>query len=966
MPHQPCVGTGGNDIILGTRGDDVIHGLDGNDRINGLSGDDLICGGEGHDSLRGKKGRDRLFGGPGRDFLGGGSGNDELFGEAGDDQLQGRRGDDALDGGEAFDRCDGGSNGKAGDSAVNCETVINVEITGSVPPMDVTQIFTDLEPTPPREDEIIAPPVDVGSTFPPPGPVVSPGPPVIIDTHFWDSGKVTPEKLAEALAEEVAPEEPSAEFNERSPSLADNGRKPGSWREVLPTGGKGKGDVAIHAALLRSSASPSGAEILYFAGNAFTPEENRTGRVKHTRVYKITDPGRNRFAVEDVPTPGDPPADLFCSGHALLENGSLLVTGGTEFFLNDTRIPAEHRALEHWTAIRDSFVFNPRTNTWSRSFPMNFQPGREAERRGGGRWYPSLLTLNSGRVVAFWGHPHGSDTRHTNNTPEIFRPNEGVWEFLGEEKGVPPAKDPTTAWGYPSVYMLPNGRVFRATAVPDPRHPDPKTAPTINVEINPIPESRGLVDAENGIDEITRRVSDGPGLGFRSQDNTYASVMLPLTPAERYKVRILLAGGFTYNPPPDMFIALQPELIELDRRNVGLVGRVRAWRDTGKRDPVIADRARMHPLVTILPTGEVLVSGGKNGFNLNDPQTPMRVAEIYNPFRDTWRTAAEAVIPRDYHAVAVLMPDGRVWHAGSSVQLTGQPNTGKEAQEHRVDLYEPSYYTETRPVVSSIDGPADPLYPPTADAPRGAAMMHLHDSGVTVEVEHFRDNIAKFALVRASSVTHFVNTDQRYIELEKELVGRQQFSVPGSTVPFFRFFYRLTSPPSSSIAPPGNYLLFAIDDRGVPSVGRFIRIDRQFVGELTLEAEDVTFATPTRRELVRLVCLEAEASTYRPQDLFEYGGIDFGTQEGVVKEFAARICAHTRHGGTINVRLDRPDGLQIATLQIPPTDTGEDKFDEQTTSVVPVEGVHNIFISFVPTLSDSSASLIVDRFKFKQ
>ncbi|MGH9891918.1 MAG: calcium-binding protein, partial [bacterium] len=131
VPHQPCAGTGGSDTILGTRGDDVIHGLDGNDRINGLSGDDLICGGEGHDSLRGKKGRDRLFGGPGPDFLRGGSGNDELFGEAGDDRLQGRRGDDALDGGEAFDRCDGGSNGKVGDSAVNCERVINVEITDS-------------------------------------------------------------------------------------------------------------------------------------------------------------------------------------------------------------------------------------------------------------------------------------------------------------------------------------------------------------------------------------------------------------------------------------------------------------------------------------------------------------------------------------------------------------------------------------------------------------------------------------------------------------------------------------------------------------------------------------------------------------------------------------------------------------------------------------------------------------------
>ena len=59
-------------------------------------------------------------------------------------------------------------------------------------------------------------------------------------------------------------------------------------------------------------------------------------------------------------------------------------------------------------------------------------------------------------------------------------------------------------------------------------------------------------------------------------------------------------------------------------------------------------------------------------------------------------------------------------------------------------------------------------------------------------------------------------------------------------IPCLRFTFRLTSPPSSSIAPPGNYLLFALDDRRVPSVGRFIRIDRQFVGELQQEAEDFT------------------------------------------------------------------------------------------------------------------------------
>ena len=35
----------------------------------------------------------------------------------------------------------------------------------------------------------------------------------------------------------------------------------------------------------------------------------------------------------------------------------------------------------------------------------------------------------------------------------------------------------------------------------------------------------------------------------------------------------------------------------------------------------------------------------------------------------------------------------------------------------------------------------------------------------------------------------------------------------------------LTSPPDPSVAPPGWYMLFALDARGVPSVARWIQLD---------------------------------------------------------------------------------------------------------------------------------------------
>lgn len=383
-------------------------------------------------------------------------------------------------------------------------------------------------------------------------------------------------------------------------------------------------------------------------------------------------------------------------------------------------------------------------------------------------------------------------------------------------------------------------------------------------------------------------------------------------------------------------------------------------------------RVRYHANATILPTGEVLVSGGKFGDNLD--QTAVLEGEIYNPFskdpQREWRTVAPARVRREYHSVALLMPDGRIWHAGTS--RNGAP--GKENQEVAIDLYEPWYYSLTRPIISSMTGArADPFYP-------GAPLMNPHDSGSRVQVTHFRP-VRRFALVRAGSVTHAFNSDQRYIELQGQQLVTERFQHLGFT--FFRFTFRLTSPPSSSITPPGNYLLFAIDDLGVPSVGRFIRIDRQFVGELKQEAEDFTSRSQrgvSMRDDKTLFLTALREPVFPPPQpgeplrldllpFLEYGGIDFGTAEGVVTQFSARVSSSRGlprdqpPGGEFVVHLDKTNGPQIATLRLPDTN-GE--FVEQTTSLTPVSGVHNVFIRFTPHFLASSGSATVDWFKFKQ
>jgi galactose oxidase len=67
-----------------------------------------------------------------------------------------------------------------------------------------------------------------------------------------------------------------------------------------------------------------------------------------------------------------------------------------------------------------------------------------------------------------------------------------------------------------------------------------------------------------------------------------------------------------------------------------------------------------------------------------------------------------------------------------------------------------------------------------------------------------------FSLVRTSSVTHSVDNDQRRVPLTSSVVS------PTS--------HRVAIPADPGIVPPGNYLLFALDIAGTPSVAAQLRI----------------------------------------------------------------------------------------------------------------------------------------------
>lgn len=198
-------------------------------------------------------------------------------------------------------------------------------------------------------------------------------------------------------------------------------------------------------------------------------------------------------------------------------------------------------------------------------------------------------------------------------------------------------------------------------------------------------------------------------------------------------------------------------------------------------------RAFAHAVV--LPDGKVFVVGGEEVARPFSDQTAQFIPEIWNPATLTFTPTAPIAIPRTYHSVGILMVDGTVFVGGGG--LCGACSTNHfDAQ-----VYSPPYlFTSSgaravRPVINSVSATAVKV---------GATFTATTNTAVT-----------SFSLIRYSTTTHSVNTDQRRIKVTPTVSG---------------LTYTLKVPSDPGISLPGYWLVFALNAAGVPSVAKTIRI----------------------------------------------------------------------------------------------------------------------------------------------
>jgi galactose oxidase len=194
----------------------------------------------------------------------------------------------------------------------------------------------------------------------------------------------------------------------------------------------------------------------------------------------------------------------------------------------------------------------------------------------------------------------------------------------------------------------------------------------------------------------------------------------------------------------------------------------------------------------VLPDGKVFIAGGQTfGIAFNEENVQF-VPELYDPETDTFQKLQQNNVVRVYHTVSILLPDGRVLNGGGG--LCGNCT----ANHYDAQIFTPPY------LLTASGEPRS----------RPAILSGLLDQTLVGSTLRFitSGRIAKASLIRLGTATHTVNTDQRRIPL----------AVSRTSV--FRYRYRVTLPSDPGILIPGYWMLFVMDQDGVPSIAKIIMV----------------------------------------------------------------------------------------------------------------------------------------------
>jgi Domain of unknown function (DUF1929) len=520
--------------------------------------------------------------------------------------------------------------------------------------------------------------------------------------------------------------------------------------------------------------------------------------------------GTNSFSVADNPN-----HDMFCAGLAMMADGRVFAAGGGSTNPGGAAAPSQYKA---------SF-FDFRNNTWTESRPGG------ANAFAVDHWYGSAVALpttdntagnrlfvvggsggsNLPSSVEVRGSSETSSWTRLSGADNMFSPDDGDTD-IGSSVVLAGTPVKTVEWNevrgwYPFLHVAPNGNLFQSG--PQPR----------------------LKEVSIGGSSVTVTSSIGLPASHAKMRTWGSSIMFD-------EGKILVSGGSVVRGAGAISTAMVLDI----NTDVKL-----------QLTPDMRFR-RAHHNAVVLPTGDVLVVGGNNsgkqftdgspldsdGFLDNDPNQPSSNAnyrwasdiwtetvftpELYSPDKNSWRDLSDMKEPRNYHSVGILLQDGRVLAAGGGLcgddPVDSSNPTGDDAKDcnhPNGEIFEPPYLfnpdgsTANRPTIGSLGAGASA----NPDVSGGYKLAYASTFNVTMAGLGDGSQITKFSMIKLSAVTHSMNTDVRYLEYSAD---KKNLSGSGNS-------YQLTTTGNKNVLTPGYYFLFAINDKGVPSVATVVQVN---------------------------------------------------------------------------------------------------------------------------------------------
>lgn len=588
----------------------------------------------------------------------------------------------------------------------------------------------------------------------------------------------------------------------------------------------------IHAALL-----PTG-KVLLVAGSGNDPNnfnqyyDDGVMSVLKTVVY---DPETNQ--VKTVPTP----RDLFCSGHAMLQSGNLLVAGGTTGYeklagtvtkpagtmlIHDENPNDVPRTFKKGTkfisrATGKVYVSTSDVTTTPASLMDDGQGGTMVmhsttpvfvEAVAADKSYETSTTeqydiegLTGNDAKAVYGEGQAmtlnkQDYRGDNQSYE-FNPYTEQYEQVGNLN--------VSRW-YPSLPVMTDGDVLAVSGLDNTgtitktyEEYSPTTKQWTLEGERPFPTYPALFrttdpnvlffsgsNAGYGPNDIGRqpgywnvKTNDfTPVTGLRQPNllETSGSVSLPPTKGSNdgsQSWRVMVAGGGGIGESP--YSTARTDIIDTS-----------ASKPAFTPGPDLPGALR-YPNLVVTPWDEVIVSGGSPNYRAEDGKYNYKTVSI-NPTTNTVTSLADELVGRSYHSGALLLPDGRILVFGNN-PLYKANNSNTDYFEQRLEIFTPpELYDSPRPNLQGSD---------VQEVQRGQELTFTSSSADTIKTAR---------LIPPSTTTHVTNVEQRSVGAIVKSDGQK---------------VTISLPSDENVLPNGWYMLFVTNASGTPSQAKWVHVN---------------------------------------------------------------------------------------------------------------------------------------------